>query len=412
MSHNTVVVDGLDSAVDTQHQGNRLRAFLAVHPRLGLVEAEHDAAYAQRCSRFRRTLVLVGAGAGDAYLVDLFQVHGGGRHDWLLHGPADEDSSLIVTGCELVPFGGTLMNDGVAFTLPKGESTGVGPAGGYGFLRSLQRGTASGVVRADLRLATAPEVGVTTWLACAEGTALFTGEGPRLRQAEHHDNLLPKFYAPMLCARREGEALQSRFVAVHAPVHGGAPVQGVSVSRLGEGTLVTVVLAGGGMDFVVIGDEGPVEGRLETPCGPLAVSGHWAVVRSRHGAAADMLVAEGGFAALGETRIEAPATLAGEVAGWGELSDPGCRGWLDLPATLPTVAPGNPLLLSLADGTVLPFTPVRAEARDGATRVFVRERPAFERVGEGLRLTAVPQREIRGSAIHWRLTGVGTRSAP
>ena len=413
-SHNTVVVDGVDSAIDGEHRQNRLRAYVTAHPRLGLVEAEHDGAYAGRCSRYRRTLLMVGAAATEAYVVDVFQVHGGAQHDWLLHGSAEMDSTLAVHGCDLEAFDGTLMNPGTAFALPKGESFGVGPAGGYGFVRAQRRGVAGGVIRADLRLSgEAAGVGASTWLDCPPGTTLVTGEAPRLRQAERHDNLLPTFQAPMLCARRQGEDLRSVFVAVHAPWREAAPVRDIAVERLGDaGTLVEIRLNDGGVDWVVIGDDGPVAASRQTALGRLEVEAHWAVVRSRGGAVTDMLVVDGTTASVGETRLAAPASAEGDLAAWGELSEDGIRGWLDLPGK-PAVAPGSSLLVTLPDDTVMAFTPVRAEAGGpGLTRVMVRERPAFERAGEGLRLTASPQREVAGSALRWRVLGVGTRVQP
>ncbi len=68
----------------------RLLLYSARDPAVQVMEAEGTAAYAPLASTYRRLLALVDDGAGGAYVLDVFRVEGGSRHDWLLHGALQE----------------------------------------------------------------------------------------------------------------------------------------------------------------------------------------------------------------------------------------------------------------------------------------------------------------------------------
>ncbi|MBM3501020.1 MAG: hypothetical protein FJX74_20395, partial [Armatimonadetes bacterium] len=119
MSHNTVVVNGVDSGLDRWHAGHRLLAYASDSRGFHLAAAESETAYPQVTSRYRRTLAMIGTDSRDAYLVDIFEVYGGTQHDWLLHGCRDADSVATTPGLTLEAYHGTLMNDGLAFQPPQ-----------------------------------------------------------------------------------------------------------------------------------------------------------------------------------------------------------------------------------------------------------------------------------------------------
>ena len=89
LAHNLVVVDG-------EEQGTRGRRatfhLFSAGPRAKVMEASSNV-YPD-ASVYRRTIATVGGGR-DEYIVDVFRVVGGGRHDWVMHGP---DRSLTLSG--------------------------------------------------------------------------------------------------------------------------------------------------------------------------------------------------------------------------------------------------------------------------------------------------------------------------
>src|SRR4051812_37915324 len=99
-----------------------------------LCSVESTSAYRGIASCYLRTLALIGTDESDAYVVDVFDVEGGDRHDYLLHGSADEDSEADLAGVSLQSFAGSLLNAGAEFVMPKHQSeTCGGPQSAYGF---------------------------------------------------------------------------------------------------------------------------------------------------------------------------------------------------------------------------------------------------------------------------------------
>lgn len=101
-SHNLVMVDG--SRQKTDGRIPRLR-MMATSPRVSVVEASSDA-YPQ-CSDYRRVVALVKEPEGHTFLVDIFRVKGGGRHEYrALGGLASSDDakgSLVFEGLDMPP---------------------------------------------------------------------------------------------------------------------------------------------------------------------------------------------------------------------------------------------------------------------------------------------------------------------
>jgi hypothetical protein len=83
-AHNLVVVDEQEQR--TRERGGAFRFFqVGLHTQMAEAESR---AYAQ-CDLYRRAVVTVTHGERDHYVVDIFRVQGGDRHDYLFHGPND-----------------------------------------------------------------------------------------------------------------------------------------------------------------------------------------------------------------------------------------------------------------------------------------------------------------------------------
>lgn len=101
LAHNLVLVDGEEQAT----RGRRATFHLfSACPRAKVMEASSNVY--PGTSVYRRTVATVGSG-GDEYIVDIFRVRGGGRHDWVMHGP---DRSLALSGIETGPTGETIFD--------------------------------------------------------------------------------------------------------------------------------------------------------------------------------------------------------------------------------------------------------------------------------------------------------------
>ncbi|NUQ60954.1 MAG: heparinase II/III family protein [Pirellulales bacterium] len=81
-AHNTVIVDGKDQV--SKGRGGAFTLF-ATTQRVKVMEAE-SRAYAQ-ADLYRRTVAQIECSDGRHYIVDLFRVRGGQRHEYVFHGP-------------------------------------------------------------------------------------------------------------------------------------------------------------------------------------------------------------------------------------------------------------------------------------------------------------------------------------
>jgi hypothetical protein len=226
-SHNTVIVNER-----SQLEGGRTTGSLhlfADSPGVRAIDVSAEANYSKEgVSEYRRLAALVAAGS-EPYLIDVFRVRGGRRHDWSFHALAAE---ATLEGVALGPAApGSLAApdidwrarqgaDGDMKGRPNAPSWIAPPGNGYGFLSEPRRGTPAGAWTAAWRIDAA------TWLrvhmAATPGvevaTALANGLYPHYPQARY------------VFARRAGERLASVYVAAIEP--GGATARIRSVERL------------------------------------------------------------------------------------------------------------------------------------------------------------------------------------
>ncbi|MCK5804302.1 MAG: heparinase II/III family protein [Lentisphaeria bacterium] len=414
-SHNTVVVDGVNSGHNRDHAKHRLRVFATDGKGFHLTEAESDTAYPDTAGRYRRTLVCVGENATDAYLIDVFQVHGGNQHDYLLHGTAAEDSTAKVDGVRLQPFTGSLMNPGATFESPQGERDVTEAGAEYGFVRNLTSGAATGGVRLDLRLSSDQKIGTRTHLVAQEGDTVYLGEAPRIRQAEHHDDLLKNYYAPFFCLRRRGENLSSTFVAVHEPVNGRAKVRGITTTELDGALLIAIQRGESGMDYFLMAlDDTSVSVAARAGEAELRFEGRWGLARTRNGKASALHTIDANVLALNGTGIEGIPAYQGSVRAVdrGATAEGGSRGSFVVAETIAADAKFGALLIEFADTTVRGYNITRIEPLADGTRLHVAEDPALEVRDDTVLLTSYPQRTIAGGTVRYRLPVVGSLRCP
>ncbi len=268
-AHNTVVIDG----VSQRHKRSSPRAGLGdlvLHntgnPRFQVVEVRANDVYPDKAEDYRRTLVAVQADTETNYVVDLFQVSGGQRHDWVLHGSADEEQELKLTDARgkklpLAPRE-SLLPEGIFFEELQEQ-------GGYeliwrdywayGHFKDIQAGKVSRPLKATFRFMSDPDVGLQTWLPLKSEHTVYQVKSWSVRGANEDQGILDDYLRTGLMVRSEGG--KSRFVAVHVPFKQDPGITEVSDISSGEGALVLKILHRSGTDYLVYrydGSEGPV----------------------------------------------------------------------------------------------------------------------------------------------------------
>jgi hypothetical protein len=331
LSHNTVTVDGQDQNMGSQSTPSEgsLRLFVpGDNDVLAAVEASGERAYPGLVEVYRRMLLLVGA-AEDGYVVDLFHVVGGTRHEYVLIGDADHDGTLVHDMASQ-PYGDMLLPEGIAVTLPTGESTPGDAQGhnlGYAYINNVQQAAIQGTEITKTKLtknwqasftSEAPTYGAVRVHGAALGDSdvLFTAQAPSIRQAEEDDAALAQYHLPILVQRRDatsGSSLASTFVSV-LESHGADGPFIDSVERLpvavSRGTGVAVQVRWGEVtDLLLIGTE--PETMLEAD--GVRLQGRVGFVRRRQGIVEEMRLVGGTSLQAAGHELQAAGVLRGRV---------------------------------------------------------------------------------------------------
>lgn len=221
LAHNTVLIDQANQR--TAGIGGNVTLFAPLSADLQAVEAQSLVAYPERASEYRRRLLMVGLGPADAYLVDVFRVAGGSRHDWVLHGSADLPQEVTLS-LPTTPVPGNLIGPDAVVELPRSESArGTFPPGldaAYAFPKDLEAAaTTEAAWSATFAFTDEPGPRLRVDVLGQTDTQVCRMRSPSVRNANENDAELPKHTMPSLMARRsttEGP-LESAFVAVHQP---------------------------------------------------------------------------------------------------------------------------------------------------------------------------------------------------
>ncbi len=106
ISHNTVVVDAKRQAENVPG----VVQLFADSPFARVIDVDATGTY-PLCSKYRRAVIMVDAGEGKSYFIDIFTVAGGEQHDYSLHGPPGKFEMIGGTWSD--PAKGTLAGENV-----------------------------------------------------------------------------------------------------------------------------------------------------------------------------------------------------------------------------------------------------------------------------------------------------------
>ncbi len=174
-----------------------------------LIEAEAPNTFCTDLEQYRRALLLIGGDEQRSYLVDIFRVAGGAQHDWLLHGPCDEDMTMQTTA-RLTPRPGTLAGTDSKY----GQIVRSAPA--YSWLVDDLRTTDASQGLKFTWTGQDSGAAVATWLLPLSGAEAIFGQCPSYHRAGKSYADVDLYKMPFLDVRRPGDDPQATtFVAVY-----------------------------------------------------------------------------------------------------------------------------------------------------------------------------------------------------
>lgn len=359
-AHNTVVIGGVQQSIQRGATDGSLRFHDTSDPMVQVVSADGMRGYPGLARRYERTLVAVRA-PDRWYAVDFFDVAGGSRHDYFLHGDADTagpvgssvkldrvPASLLPAGFEWRP----ARNEGEVSMVEQTHFA-------YGYLRAAGSARPPWPARVTFESAGAK---LAATLIADSGSELITGEGPAVRCADEDDSRLDQCRRPFVMIRNSGG--ESRFISVIDPIPtAGGPI---AVERAADGGVRVTI--GDRIDSIALDPELGV--RFES---------------RRKGRV--------------EHRYSLGPVVSAELV---EVRD----GSFGLKGAVPRR--GQTIRLIAADGEL---ASVVEEARGQSIRILGGGAMAYDASSRSLALTAFPARTYRGPVkVEWRATS--PRSSP
>jgi len=389
LSHNTVMVDGKDQVRGSERQPNDgdLRLYVPGDETLQVVEAAGERAYPGVTSVYRRLLALVGVGDEDAYVVDLFRVAGGARHEYVLVGDADHGGTLE-TALPRTAHGASLLPPEVTVRFPKGGVV-PGDAGGhniaYAYFRDVERAVPTGSWTATFAGTEAAPGGVKVHGLAEEGTELLFGRVPSVRAAEENEARVGQYTMPALIRRREGTALASQFVTVLEPFAERPFLRRVERLPLTGGRSGDVALKitwGDRADYLFVAGE---EGGGTLRAGGVELRGRLGFLRERNGVVERMTLVGGTLLQKGSRRLRGEGILWGRIVDVlrKEAGDEADALVVDQPLPAGYRLKGLTVIVRDGAGFAVGHEVAGVATRDGRTRLLLADDPGFEIAADG-----------------------------
>jgi len=379
LAHNTVMVDqSLPERV--RPQGGKLLAWSVDNPTVQFISVDASDTYKQT-SLYKRSLALVAVNETDSYIVDLFEVKGGKRHEWLLHGDADHDG-IIETNLPLSPRSGTLLPKGKEFTMwasEQGTNRADELENSLGLVTDIQAGRSDKAFEATFRIVPDDGKGLRLHMMSQKDTEIMIANLPSVRRAKEKNEKLRDYKMPLLIARREGSP--SAFLAVHEPYENTPFIK--SVSQKDNALIVETA------DFTDIH-------LFQKSEAPYAFDGRYGFLRIKNNKVVSANLVDGTKLSWENLDINLPEADAGKI-----LKVNGKELLLSGKISMKNA---DRIYLTFPNNMIYAIPVESAVASGNNTAVELKHDPAFELATNGTsgRFTSFPNSEFTGE-VTWRL---------
>lgn len=372
IGHNTVVVDSHDMENNSMSRdGGRVEQFVAAEGAFQAMRASYPGAYsaAQEYSR-EPWYVPFADGTGDrGYVLDLFRVSGGDRHEYTLQGDANRDA-YFRTDLPLEEYGPYLLPPGTVVRQPEsyqdfGSAEGHYP--GYIYVRDVKQADLEGEDQYRVTLVTMDEGGAEqaklriTGLLETGGNELYLGRSPSMRStrlngngAAYDNNLeADKYDMPKLVLRRDGTDLESTFVTVMEPYRGSADPRIEWAERLEpdqapDGAVAVKVTYGGTTDILLSNPRHPDQPLV---VGDITLLGEMGLIRLVEGEVRDLYLIGGTLLSKGTRQVTGDGAVAGTVVNAQRLSNDDDYNAVVTDVSVPDEAEGRYAIVTHPDGS-------------------------------------------------------------
>ncbi|PAV31260.1 hypothetical protein CIL05_00990 [Virgibacillus profundi] len=328
MGHNTVVVDSKDMTAsgDAEHGGN-IEVFAPIDDNLQVMRANHEKAYPGTDEYSREPWFIGFPNNEDGYVLDLFRVSGGDRHEYTLQGDANHDARFD-TDMALEEYGDYLLPEGTEVTLPEtayDKGYAEGHYYGYIYLQNVMEAMLEDN-QYELTLVTEEnneeqaKMKITGLLESGENE-LFLAESPSLRSTRLHGTSMDtndeavKYHMPKYVLRRNGEDLTSQFITLMEPYRDDTGPQIDSVEKLemdesSPGDIAVAVTYGDTTDIILSSPHHPEEPLIVDD---ITMTGKMGMIRLQDDELKDMYLIGGSLLEKGDEQLTGNGTVEGTL---------------------------------------------------------------------------------------------------
>ncbi|WP_176706331.1 heparinase II/III domain-containing protein [Paenibacillus hemerocallicola] len=393
MSHNTVVVNSSNSLIgsDAKHGGS-IRSFIPGST-FQTMRVDYESAYQVTDTYSREPwFVPYADGKGESgYMVDLFRVSGGSRHEYTLQGDANVDAEFT-TGLELSDYGPYLLPPGTKVELPTTNSSSGSAEGqypGYIYVRDVKQANLKDdqyelTINTFNTNAEAAKLNITGLLEPGSNE-LYLGRSPSLRSLRvngklyDNDDEADKYTMPKLVLRRDGTNLKSTFVHVMEP-YKDKPARITETLRLPlknaiEGAVAVQITYGDTTDIIISNPYAPDQ-LLEA--GDVKLRGEQGFIRIVNGSVKEMNVINGALLQWKDQSLSGEAAIAGTVSGTQRVANGDEYDAIVVDQDVPASAKGKYVIIEHPSGPTTGFEIGEVVKNNGKTVLILSEHdPGF-----------------------------------
>ncbi|MDF2713604.1 MAG: Heparinase II/III-like protein [Paenibacillus sp.] len=339
MGHNTVVVNSRNSRAGGEaRHGGSIEAFVSEGTGFSAMRASYEEAYAETelYSREPWFVPFRGGDGEQGYVLDLFRVSGGSRHEYTLQGDANRDASFA-THLPVTEYGPYLLPEGTQVVHPTTNSDSGSAEGhypGYIYVRDVEQ-VELPQDRYELTLHTSDATSERSKLHITglleEGAnELYLGRSPSLRAArlngrsyDNNDEAV-KYTMPKMVHRREGTNLESTFVTVIEPYGAEQSSPRIEWSerlqpdQAPAGAVAVKIVYGDTTDLLLSNPDHPDQ---PLQIGDVTMYGQMGLIRLVNGAVREMSLVGGTLLSKGGVSITGAGRTTGVVDSTKRLAD-------------------------------------------------------------------------------------------
>ncbi|MFD0713773.1 heparinase II/III family protein [Paenibacillus sp. GCM10027626] len=367
LAHNTVVVDGKDMTVDNKSKhGGSIELFEPQGNPFQVMRARQDNAYPGVSEYRREPWVIQFEGAPDnaVYMLDLFRVSGGSRHEYTLGGDANRDAEMR-TNLPVEEYGPYLLPEGTPVVEPQTELD-QGSAGGeypgYLYVRDVKKaeltdGSYEATLTTQAGGAEAAGMKISGFVAEGGSSEMFLGRSPSLRATRVNDidtnEQADKYTMPKMVLRREGANLRSTFVTALEPYAAGSAPRIAKVEQLkpdlsSPGDVAVSVAYGNTTDIVLSSSN---EDGQPLVVGDIVLDGEMGFIRLVDGKVTQMTLIGGTRLQKGDEQVNGSGPVTGAVDAVRRVAEGAAYNALVTAAAVPQTAIGQYAVVTHPDGS-------------------------------------------------------------